>query len=138
MKMRIGFRYLVTLLLVAFLMTVAIGCSSSYTNDQSETISPNVDQQASRKEPPDTPNEVWGDLEQNEGGMVWDTLTAGQKALVHYPRIDSQNVYWTPNGYSYHAINWCYTLSRSKTIHQGTLEEARKAGKTDPCSKCVG
>ena len=87
---------------------------------------------------PDTPEKVWGDLEQHEGGRVWDTLTAEQRALVHYPRFDTSKVFWTPNGSSYHAVDWCYTLSRAKMIRQGTLEEASKAGKTDPCSKCVG
>ena len=42
-------------------------------------------------------------------------------------------VYWTPNGKSYHTTPNCPTLSRSKTILEGTLEES---GKTDPCDRC--
>ncbi len=42
-------------------------------------------------------------------------------------------VYWTPNGKSYHTTKGCSTLSRSKTILEGTLEES---GKNDPCDRC--
>lgn len=42
-------------------------------------------------------------------------------------------VYWTPNGKSYHTTKSCSTLSRSKTILEGTLEES---GKSDPCDRC--
>lgn len=41
--------------------------------------------------------------------------------------------YWTPNGKSYHTTKSCSTLSRSKTILEGTLQES---GKGDPCDKC--
>ncbi|WP_346885788.1 DNA/RNA non-specific endonuclease [Clostridium sp. UBA4395] len=42
-------------------------------------------------------------------------------------------VYWTPNGKSYHTTKSCSTLSRSKTILEGTLQES---GKNDPCDRC--
>lgn len=42
-------------------------------------------------------------------------------------------VYWTPNGKSYHTTKNCSTLSRSKTILKGTIQES---GKHDPCDKC--
>ena len=88
---------------------------------------------------PDTADEVWGDLERHEGGRVWDTLTNEQQDLVHYPKFDNECVYWVPKGNSYHAIDWCYTLTQSSNdIRSGTLDEAILAGKTDPCSKCVG
>lgn len=48
----------------------------------------------------------------------------------------SATVYWTPNGKSYHTTSGCSTLSRSKTILSGTLDEAIAAGKTDPCNVC--
>lgn len=48
----------------------------------------------------------------------------------------SNTVYWTPSGKSYHATSECSTLSRSKTILSGTLDEALAAGKTDPCNVC--
>ena len=86
---------------------------------------------------PDTPQEVWGDLEKHEGGRVWDTLTEKQQALVNYPEFDDDCVYWVPKGKAYHSIDWCYTLNRSKDIRSGTLEEAIERG-LFPCSKCVG
>lgn len=46
---------------------------------------------------------------------------------------DSSIVYWTPRGTSYHTTKDCSTLSRSKTILEGTLQES---GKTDPCDVC--
>ena len=48
----------------------------------------------------------------------------------------SATVYWTPNGKSYHTTSGCSTLSRSKNILSGTLDEAIAAGKTDPCDRC--
>lgn len=42
-------------------------------------------------------------------------------------------VYWTPNGKSYHTTKNCSTLSRSKTILKGTIQES---GKHDPCDRC--
>ena len=42
-------------------------------------------------------------------------------------------VYWTPNGKSYHTTKSCSTLSRSKTILEGTIQES---GKDDPCDRC--
>lgn len=45
----------------------------------------------------------------------------------------SSLVYWTPNGKSYHTTKSCSTLSRSKTILEGTLQES---GKSDPCDVC--
>ena len=42
-------------------------------------------------------------------------------------------VYWTPNGKSYHTTKNCPTLSRSKTILDGTISES---GKNDPCDRC--
>lgn len=45
----------------------------------------------------------------------------------------SEIVYWTPNGKSYHTTKNCSTLSRSKIILEGTIEES---GKYDPCDRC--
>jgi len=46
-------------------------------------------------------------------------------------------VYWTPNGKSYHYSKDCPLLQKSKTINQGTLQEAIDIGKSDPCNYCV-
>ena len=45
----------------------------------------------------------------------------------------SGTVYWTPNGKSYHTTSSCPTLSRSKTILNGTIQQS---GKYDPCDRC--
>lgn len=45
-------------------------------------------------------------------------------------------VYWTPNGGSYHSSENCRTLSRSKTILSGTVDEAVASGHGDPCGVC--
>lgn len=45
----------------------------------------------------------------------------------------SEKVYWTPNGKSYHTSKNCPTLSRSKTILEGSRNES---GKSDPCDRC--
>ena len=49
------------------------------------------------------------------------------------PSTESRTVYWTPNGKSYHTTKSCSTLSRSKTINSGTIEQS---GKNDPCDRC--
>lgn len=46
---------------------------------------------------------------------------------------NSKKVYWTPNGKSYHTTKSCSTLSKSKTILEGTIKES---GKSDPCDRC--
>lgn len=45
-------------------------------------------------------------------------------------------VYWTPNGGKYHASSSCRTLKNSRTIIQGTVDEARAAGKDALCKVC--
>ena len=45
----------------------------------------------------------------------------------------SSKVYYTPNGKSYHTTKNCSTLSRSKTILEGTISSS---GKHDPCDIC--
>ena len=128
-------------------MSIITGCSNTKTEEpvQSEII----------EEIPDEVEEIieeeeeqiiygtdyestWGDLiEANGGEVVWETLTPAQQALVHYPQFDSTNVYWTPKGSNYHAVDWCYTLSRANSILNGTVSEALYLGH-GPCSKCVG
>lgn len=83
--------------------------------------------------------DTWGALkESNSGELKYDTLSEDEQKLVNYPILNEEEVFWTPNGKSYHSVDWCYTLENSKTILSGTLDEAIKAGKSDPCSKCVG
>ncbi len=46
-------------------------------------------------------------------------------------------VYWTPGGKSYHSRRSCSTLSRSKIVNSGSLNDALNAGKSDPCNVCI-
>lgn len=46
-------------------------------------------------------------------------------------------VYWTTFGKSYHVDPDCHTLSRSRTLYEGTIEEAFEANRHDPCDWCV-
>lgn len=50
----------------------------------------------------------------------------------------SRTAYWTPSGKSYHFSKSCPSLSRSKNIRTGTLQDALNAGKKDPCNNCAG
>lgn len=76
----------------------------------------------------------------------YNVLTEAEKALASRTEGTGGSsgiggtavVYWTPNGKSYHASKSCRTLSRSKTICSGSLEEAFAAGKSDPCDWCYG
>lgn len=61
-------------------------------------------------------------------------VTSSEKTQTNTTSTDKTGTYyWTPSGKSYHKSKNCSTLSRSKTIMQGTLAES---GKTDPCNKC--
>lgn len=51
-------------------------------------------------------------------------------------RQKETTVYWTPKGKSYHSTSGCRTLSRSKKIISGTLDEALAEGKDDSCDVC--
>lgn len=46
-------------------------------------------------------------------------------------------VYFTPNGNSYHSTPACKTLSRSKTILHGSVQDAINGGHGDPCDICA-
>lgn len=65
-----------------------------------------------------------------------DTVQADPESVEQNVEPQGDTVYWTPSGKSYHATSECSTLSRSKTILSGTLDEAMAAGKTDPCNVC--
>lgn len=45
--------------------------------------------------------------------------------------------YWVPGGKSYHVRENCQTLNRSKIILHGSLKEAFKSEKKDPCNVCI-
>lgn len=65
-----------------------------------------------------------------------DAVQAAPESVEQNVEPQGDTVYWTPNGKSYHNTSECSTLSRSKTILSGTIDEAMAAGKTDPCNVC--
>lgn len=65
-----------------------------------------------------------------------DAVQAAPESVEQNVEPQGDTVYWTPNGKSYHNNSECSTLSRSKTILSGTIDEAMAAGKTDPCNVC--
>ena len=67
-----------------------------------------------------------------DGYDYWDSMKPNIQP------VDESCVYWVPKGYSYHSTKDCVALFNSKTILHGSLDEAKEAGKYDPCSKCVG
>lgn len=48
-----------------------------------------------------------------------------------------RTAYWTPAGKSYHFSRSCRAFARSRTINEGTLQDALDNGKTDPCNFCA-
>lgn len=49
----------------------------------------------------------------------------------------TRTAYWTNGGKSYHFSESCPSLSRSKNINTGTLQDALNAGKKGPCNNCA-
>ena len=72
------------------------------------------------------------DATNNTGSSNTTSTTTNNNNTVS-SSSNSGTVYWTPNGKSYHTTKSCSTLSRSKTILEGTIEQS---GKYDPCDKC--
>nr|WP_303244355.1 ComEC/Rec2 family competence protein [uncultured Cellulosilyticum sp.] len=56
-----------------------------------------------------------------------------QTQSVNDGTADTEIVYWTPKGKSYHKTDKCSALVKSKTILSGTISES---GKIDPCDRC--
>ncbi|MDV4152017.1 DNA/RNA non-specific endonuclease [Clostridium sp. AL.422] len=78
------------------------------------------------------PDEYNANLETNNSSNNSGS-TSNQSSNSTGSTSNSGTVYWTPNGKSYHTTKGCSTLSRSKTILEGTIQES---GKTDPCDRC--
>ena len=69
----------------------------------------------------------------NESSNTTNSGTINESSNTQSSTNISEIVYWTPNGKSYHTTKNCSTLSRSKTILEGTIEQS---GKSDPCDRC--
>lgn len=81
---------------------------------------------------------TWGDMiSANGGDLVWGTLTPEQQALVNYPYLNPDEVFFVADGDNYHSVEWCYTLQNSEDVFGCKLSLATGVG-LDPCSKCVG
>ncbi len=61
------------------------------------------------------------------------TTSSKNESTTSQSTADTQTVYWTPKGKSYHKTDACSALVNSKTILSGTISESRK---TDPCDRC--
>lgn len=80
------------------------------------------------------PDEYNASLETNTSTNNSNSSNNTNSTINNSGSTSSQGkVYWTPNGKSYHTTKGCSTLSRSKTILEGTIQES---GKNDPCDRC--
>ena len=81
------------------------------------------------------PDEYNSSLESNKSNNNTSSKVDNttNNSLKNESQSSSSNVYWTPNGKSYHTTKNCSTLSRSKTILEGTISSS---GKNDPCDRC--
>lgn len=73
------------------------------------------------------------------GLLLWFSKKSAAKthASTKAAAKPGNDVFWTPQGKSYHLDRDCRLLDRSKKVLNGTQEEAKAAGKTDPCDLCA-
>lgn len=75
----------------------------------------------------------------NSSSNKSSSSTWGQDSTTNEITGDlSRAAYWTSGGKSYHFDSNCPSLSKSKNIKSGTLQDALNAGKKDPCNNCAG
>ncbi|MBU3182227.1 ComEC/Rec2 family competence protein [Clostridium psychrophilum] len=87
-----------------------------------------------------------GSYTYNGTGTVVSKLNTSSKNVVNIPitktkissNVNIKKVYFTQKGKSYHYDKNCSTLKRSKTILEGSKQEAISSGHTDPCNICAG
>ncbi|MCR1824937.1 DNA/RNA non-specific endonuclease [Terrisporobacter muris] len=79
------------------------------------------------------PDEYNANLESNKSNNNTINNSNTNNITKNESQSNSSKVYWTPNGKSYHTTKNCSTLSRSKTILEGTIQSS---GKYDPCDRC--
>lgn len=73
------------------------------------------------------------DEENEESNIYSNTVVESESTQEPDVNESSETVYWTPKGKSYHTTKSCPTLSRSKVINSGTIDQS---GKYDPCDRC--
>lgn len=76
-------------------------------------------------------------VKDTSSSSVKNSPTSPPVASGQSQQAQKRTVYYTPNGKSYHFSKGCSTLSRSKTILEGTLDEAINSGHADPCDRCT-
>lgn len=79
-------------------------------------------------------------------GTVEEALTAGKERaclkcsgtaeIAPDDEIEEGDVFFTPNGATWHKSADCTYLARSENILHASVDEALEAGKERPCSKC--
>ncbi|CAI3579322.1 DNA/RNA non-specific endonuclease [Clostridium neonatale] len=98
-------------------------------NDEFDNVNPdeynaNLESNTSSNNSTYSNNKASGTTSDNSNNEISNTQSSTN---------NSEIVYWTPKGKSYHTTKSCPTLSRSKTILEGTIQQS---GKNDPCDKC--
>lgn len=75
---------------------------------------------------------------QSNSGQSSNSTSGSGTTTAPDPSHDvGRTVFYTPNGKSYHFNKNCSTLSRSKVINSGTLDQVIALGKSDPCNICA-
>lgn len=115
-----------------------------YRTDESGTIivtsdgtSISIDKKASAVKENAPPSNNTGSSNSTSTGASNSASTSSSTVKPQTPTTQNRTVYYTPNGKSYHFSKSCSTLSRSKTILEGTLKDAINSGHDDPCDKCA-
>jgi micrococcal nuclease len=73
----------------------------------------------------------------NSSSNSTDSNSGGSVGQSNGSSTNLGTVYFTPSGKSYHSTQSCKTLSRSKTILSGSVQNAINSGHGDPCDVCV-
>lgn len=73
----------------------------------------------------------------NSSSNSTDSNSGGSVGQSNGSSTNLGTVYFTPSGKSYHSTQSCKTLSRSKTILSGSVQDAINSGHGDPCDVCV-
>ena len=63
--------------------------------------------------------------------------TSAEELEAAEAALQGEQVYWTQFGKSYHLDPDCSSLTRSKNLWQGTIDDAFAANRNDPCDFCV-
>lgn len=77
---------------------------------------------------------VWGDLTVSEGDIVFTSLSASQRTLVHFPAFSPNKLYYSPDQKLYHSVPWCYMLLGYDGVTSASLAQLQQYS---PCSKCI-